>query len=476
MDAKLARAEKITLFVILLLALGLRFYRLGAESFWLDEIGHYRVATAPSLHALFLGVKGHAAAAPLDYLLLRLYAAVVQPETSFLIRLPYALYGVLAVYLIYRLGRQIYSPSVGMASAFALTVSAYHVYYSQEVRFYALSVVFGLLGLLTFFRALEQPTRRNLVTWSLVCLLSLYAHYFLAFQIAIQMIYLVLFVRYHQHEKEKPLSSRHFFVAAGLAILLFLPWPLWANAGDLMAIKAAPLSLGIPFLLFLATLGDLHLVILITGLVFANLFWKPLAWLLLATGFLPFFAALVADGVFGYFYNSRQIIFSLPPLILAASAGAALFGTLLYQWFSSNPSAPEKFSWAGPVALAAFFLLGNVKQVAWFYKENQKPDWARAAAYVLSQDPSSEHIGVMSERDSEELAFNLYGPTSDLQALPLLVSLDPTSIQQFLLTYPDAWIIVSDETLAELVSQIPPESIIASPAFYGLNLLHASTD
>ena len=44
-----------------------RFYHLGFQSLWLDEIGEGSAATLPMLK-LLATVRGHAAAAPLDYL------------------------------------------------------------------------------------------------------------------------------------------------------------------------------------------------------------------------------------------------------------------------------------------------------------------------------------------------------------------------------------------------------------------------
>jgi mannosyltransferase len=173
----------IWLALILSIAILLRLINLAERPFWTDEVGHLNVALSPSLIELFKGVQEHAAASPLDYLLLRAYQSITGSETPFELRLPYVFYGVVGIYLVYQLGKSLYNPATGLLNAFALSISVFHIYYSQEVRFYALSSLLGTVSTLAFLNALKKPSWSIWILWAVVNIAGLYTHYFFSFPV-----------------------------------------------------------------------------------------------------------------------------------------------------------------------------------------------------------------------------------------------------------------------------------------------------
>ncbi len=143
------RISNILLVAILLLALGLRLYRIDAQSLWNDE------GTSVALAQRDLATIARDAAAdihpPLYYWLLHGWIKLVGTnETG--VRSLSALLGVGLVALIYALGRLLTGRWAGLGAAFLAAVNPFQVYYSQEARMYMLLAVWGALA---FYAALR---------------------------------------------------------------------------------------------------------------------------------------------------------------------------------------------------------------------------------------------------------------------------------------------------------------------------------
>jgi hypothetical protein len=150
--------------VVTLLGLVLRLLTITGRPLWFDEFGQIEAASLP-LGEMLERIRSHAAAAPLDYFGTRLM--LVFGET-YAVRLWPALIGTAAIPLLYLAGRKWFGERVGLLAALLLAVAPFHVYYSTEARFYALSAFMAVLCLVTF------RTR----WFALAVALTLYTHYF----------------------------------------------------------------------------------------------------------------------------------------------------------------------------------------------------------------------------------------------------------------------------------------------------------
>ncbi len=77
-----------------------------------------------------------------------------------------------------------------MAAAL-VALNPYLIWYSQEARSYALFVLFAAWGLYFFARCLRSPSTRNLTLWAGLSALALLSHYFAAFLVGAQGIWLL---------------------------------------------------------------------------------------------------------------------------------------------------------------------------------------------------------------------------------------------------------------------------------------------
>lgn len=159
--------SKITLLAVLLVAFGLRAGGLTAQSMWRDEIDAIRFSRASfqTLAGYFTqpGWNG-----PLFYVLLRPWLAVAGTG-EFGARFFSLWFGVLGVALIYRLGKVWFSPEVGGLAALWMALSPYMVWYSQELKMYALICALVLALFLLYDQALK---RSSWLLWAAIIALA----------------------------------------------------------------------------------------------------------------------------------------------------------------------------------------------------------------------------------------------------------------------------------------------------------------
>jgi mannosyltransferase len=152
------RVEQIGLFLITLLALVLRLYRLGAQSLWADEMSSLVTAVKPVGRLLYdLSNEIHP---PFYHLVLKGWIAIFGiSEVG--IRSLSVLSGMILVLLTYAIGRRLAGEVVGLVAAFFSALSAFQVYYSQEARMYMPLAALSALSVYCFIRFLEAERRES---------------------------------------------------------------------------------------------------------------------------------------------------------------------------------------------------------------------------------------------------------------------------------------------------------------------------
>ncbi|HEX3324935.1 MAG TPA: glycosyltransferase family 39 protein [Solirubrobacterales bacterium] len=171
-------------------AAALRFATLGVQSYHHDEIvTASRILRDGFWHAMD-AVGFSESAPPLYYALAWIWTQVTGTGEVGLRSLS-ALAGVATVPVAFLLGAELSSRRAGIAAAALVAVNPMLLWYSQEARAYALFVLLTALSLLYFVRGLDRGRRRDFVAWGIVSALALATHYFAAFPIAAEAIWLL---------------------------------------------------------------------------------------------------------------------------------------------------------------------------------------------------------------------------------------------------------------------------------------------
>jgi uncharacterized membrane protein len=222
---EMARNRPVVLWAVVLLALGLRLARLTFQPLWWDEGWSLYFATTDVRTMLQLtAVDIHP---PLYYLLLHLWIQLFGSSVV-AVRLLSVLIGTATVPLLYAVGRRSIGCAGGLVLAFLLTISPFHIYYSQEVRMYGLVALLGLAA--TYFALRWDADHWGIGNWAgyvLAATAALYTQYYAGFLLLA--LNLVIFWRWLR--TRTPLRRLVPWLGAQAAvILLFLPW-IW-YAGD----------------------------------------------------------------------------------------------------------------------------------------------------------------------------------------------------------------------------------------------------
>ncbi|MGH2519888.1 MAG: glycosyltransferase family 39 protein, partial [Chloroflexota bacterium] len=227
----LAPAE-LALLLVALLATGLRLYHLGAQGLDWDEafgIGSAYAGFGAIVHTA-LTVEPHP---PLFYSLLRVWYHLAG-SSEFALRLPSVVSSAVAVPLLFALCRRLFPPGfgvgwrrapwrgpwVGVLAGLLWALSAEQVWYAQEERMYAPAALLCLAAVYLALRAVQSPSTRVLVCWSVVLPVALYLHYWSTFIFAL----LNAFVLVSCLLGRSPLKARAWLLAQVAPAVLFFPW------------------------------------------------------------------------------------------------------------------------------------------------------------------------------------------------------------------------------------------------------------
>ena len=213
--------------ILILLALGLRLYRLEAQSFWNDE-GNAARAAERSLPLILAAAEGDIH--PPGYYLVLHYWRAVTGESEFALRALSTFCGVLTVAVTYALGRRVGGEGIGLGGGLLAAMAPLGVYYAQEARMYAL---LGLLSAasswLLWIRLGSERQSLLIPRWAalayiLTAAAGLYTHYAFPF---VLIAHNLLFLGWWLRVGGSAGRWRRLLEWAGLqlaAAFLFAPW------------------------------------------------------------------------------------------------------------------------------------------------------------------------------------------------------------------------------------------------------------
>ena len=227
--SNLGRRQTLLLIAILVLAAGLRLYKVDSQSLWNDE--GTSIALAQRDIPTILRNASDDIHPPLYYLLLGAWVRL-SGTSEFAARSLSVVIGVLCVAGTFFLADQLVSSRCSLLSALFAAVSPFQVYYSQEARMYILGVL-AALALVGSTRALltawdRQPRLLSIRAGALVlaALFVLYTHYYGAtVLVAANIAFLIWWVGLWRARGEVPWPAFWWWALLMVVVLAgFAPW------------------------------------------------------------------------------------------------------------------------------------------------------------------------------------------------------------------------------------------------------------
>jgi mannosyltransferase len=184
-----AHAHHLALIAVTAVGLLLRFYQLGDESYWFDEIY--------TLYDAGLGVGRDWTRVTLSlsntgYIALAAAWIRVVGTGEAATRALSALCGTGCLVVMYRLGREWVDRRTGVLAMALMAVSEFQIHYAQDLRFYTPLLLVSLLSFLYFRRAVRGGGVGAHLLYALFALLGVYTHTHAMFSLLAQGLYYAL--------------------------------------------------------------------------------------------------------------------------------------------------------------------------------------------------------------------------------------------------------------------------------------------
>lgn len=352
------------LWLTILLAAVLRFFRIGYQSLWADE------GNSVAMAGRSLAEISAAAAAdihpPLYYWLLNLWVRVFGDSEAALRALS-AIWGILLVWLVYQIAVRLFDRRTALIATLFAAINPFLIYYSQEARMYAMLAALAALlyyGLVRFILhesivlAADGTSKSisfsGLATGIVVAasIAGLYTHYTFVAIVGLATLLYLFWVANSRRRGFVKIRLLHWGLLLIVIVFFYLPWARtaitqltsWPRTG-----VAVPLSDALSQILTLLALGPvtpiepgsawmtIFLLLFILGLwpwVRANgrrAHW--LSWLLPLLAILVPIAMVLAGGL----YKGSYLKFLL--------VAAAPFCILLGRGVTGFMEALEKAAW-----------------------------------------------------------------------------------------------------------------------------------
>ncbi len=209
--------------LVMAIGLAIRLYHLGFESIWIDE--GYSIYFAKLEFSQVLRIEDDMS--PFYYALLHGWIKIFG-DSEFSVRFPSLIFGVLSLFVIYKIGSHLFDEKKGRLAALLLALSTFHLYYSQEARMYSLTVLLTLVSMLFFLKLNQKGGRGISIGYTLSSTLLIYSHVFGLFILFAQNVYFLTL--YFFSKKKSTLGLKHWIQMQVIIVILFAPWlPTFAH-------------------------------------------------------------------------------------------------------------------------------------------------------------------------------------------------------------------------------------------------------
>ncbi len=397
--------EWCSLIIILAIGTGLRFYKLATWSFWVDELFTlHNALTLPQNLQQNLGfaLREHPVSSALIY-------TAVSPDNinEFNARVMLTILGILSIPLFYWLiKKQQQNVPIALLFALFLAVSPWHIYWSQNSRFYITMLIFYWSALFAFYWGYEHQKRWVFVVCIVAIVVTVSERLLGLFIIPVIIGFVGSNVFFNGKSKIQ-IWQLLLLGGIGLSAMLFFGYDfirepqLWF---DIYSVSAA-IS---PQRLFIRHLQsvDLHIVVLaLIGTVHLFQTSKKEALFWVSAIIIPL--GITLSFAFFQFTHPRYIFVTLPAWLFLAAVGAY---QLLHRVHQSG------LHWVGLTAVMLLFMVQPISELQDYYTDSHggRLDLKTAFFYVQSIADSNDIIFT-----NDPVVGQHYLPTSQVRSMRL---------------------------------------------------------
>jgi mannosyltransferase len=218
-----------------LIGLFLRFYQITFNSIWLDEAATYAFSKPSFLEIWSITASGEVNP-PLFHWIehIMLYFG----NNEFILRFVPAILGTFTIPLFFLAGKEFLDKNCGIIIAALITISPFHIFYSQEARAYSTMLFFISIAIIFYFKAIRSNAWKSWFFFGLFSSLAFWAHFY-AFIPVVSLVFMAL-VMNASKIKDEVRYSIPMIIGAMVFLMVSLPLILVAIGQFLIRTSSAP--------------------------------------------------------------------------------------------------------------------------------------------------------------------------------------------------------------------------------------------
>lgn len=196
---------------IVLSGIFLRLFKLTSQSVWIDEYITADLSSGPNIIYIFFNSLANNPHPPLffilEYFIIKLFGI-----SEFSIRLLPALFGIISIFVFYKVIRSFFSEKISFIALFLFCFNPYQIYYSQEARMYSLFMFITLIIIYYFILSIKY---NSFLFWpfTLWSIAGLYTHNYTVLLLII--LNFLIFIKYKEEIR------MNLWIKSNIIILLF---------------------------------------------------------------------------------------------------------------------------------------------------------------------------------------------------------------------------------------------------------------
>ena len=402
-----------TALLVAITAIGaaLSFYRIGALSFWTDELFTAIFIDHP-LNKIWVALWPDETNMILYYYIVYIWKNLLADPSDGALRSISAICSIVAIPTVYALAQALssdrrFSRVSGLVAALLFSLNSFRIQYSQELRSYSLALFLGVLS--SLFLALCKKNSKSLRLWvayAITATAGIYSHYIVGFLILAHSVSLLfLFLRDPRRFPFIPVSVSILSILLLISPLIlaalrhgmaFLAWIKPPSSTDIRIF-------GIQFtggegmsLLYCYFLGIVLTIALTTILkkklnaVYEDDYWLMI--FLLNCLLFPAITAIILTYYGVPLFSGRYFLPSLPYLAIFVSFGMTRF------MLNNNLAAKM----LGMTLLLSITILSTMG-VSYYYGGTVKEDWREVIAFLTAECTKPGNLRLYYPAWSQEL-------------------------------------------------------------------------
>jgi mannosyltransferase len=378
----------------------LRLHNLGGESLWGDEVVSWWQVKGNLAHLIWSTAQDNYP--PLNNL--AIFAVIkLFGGGEWSLRLPSAIFGVTNIVALWWLGTMTVGRTAGLIGAGMLTLSPFHLEYSQEARMYSLLALAATLYAATCFYYLQAPSLQRSACVSLAGLALVYSHPYGTLDWIVIAVAFAVFVL---SSTSSPPRTMLVWKASNVVIATgFAPWALiFAYHAYLIAAK----GFWIPPLTTTSVVTELEAVAagraavaggrLFAGVILIGVLLGVVGRLsrdvvvLYVWAVAPVAIGIAASILSKPVFLPRYVIGSLPPLLLISAFG----------WAKYAQGWPDAVI---PMAAAVLVAIAGSASMSYNYSWYPKDDFRGVASFLDKREQPTDCILIVPGFDTVPIHF-----------------------------------------------------------------------